>query len=217
MKKVRLFLLLFIVLFLSGCSGVYELTINEDLSVLESATITLDSNSDSFDKVNNLIKLYDIPEEDYTIKESENSLRVSFSKKFSSFDEYVLNSKLYPNLVSNIYYTLVDKKLTIDAPAIFSTGIKNNDYIVNNYDIGLLKINIQTPLKVLNENSDESDSGIYAWNIKNGDSKKDIKIEISTEPYSNKYKYIIILGIISLITISFSVLAIIRFRKAKKI
>ncbi|MBQ3475750.1 MAG: hypothetical protein IJH20_06250 [Bacilli bacterium] len=217
MKKVRLFLLLFIVLFLSGCSGVYELTINEDLSVLESATITLDSNSDSFDKVNNLIKLYDIPEEDYTIKESENSLRVSFSKKFSSFDEYVLNSKLYPNLVSNIYYTLVDKKLTIDAPAIFSTGIKNNDNIVNNYDIGLLKINIQTPLKVLNENSDESDSGIYAWNIKNGDSKKDIKIEISTEPYSNKYKYIIILGIISLITISFSVLAIIRFRKAKKI
>ena len=159
----------------------------------------------------------DIPEEDYTIKESENSLRVSFSKKFSSFDEYVLNSKLYPNLVSNIYYTLVDKKLTIDAPAIFSTGIKNNDNIVNNYDIGLLKINIQTPLKVLNENSDESDSGIYAWNIKNGDSKKDIKIEISTEPYSNKYKYIIILGIISLITISFSVLAIIRFRKAKKI
>ena len=140
MKKVRLFLLLFIVLFLSGCSGVYELTINEDLSVLESATITLDSNSDSFDKVNNLIKLYDIPEEDYTIKESENSLRVSFSKKFSSFDEYVLNSKLYPNLVSNIYYTLVDKKLTIDAPAIFSTGIKNNDNIVNNYDIGLLKI-----------------------------------------------------------------------------
>lgn len=217
MKKVRLFLLLFIVLFLSGCSGVYELTINEDLSVLESATITLDSNSDSFDKVNNLIKVYDIPEEDYTIKESENSLRVSFSKKFSSFDEYVLNSKLYPNLVSNIYYTLVDKKLTIDAPAIFSTGIKNNDNIVNNYDIGLLKINIQTPLKVLNENSDESDSGIYAWNIKNGDSKKDIKIEISTEPYSNKYKYIIILGIISLITISFSVLAIIRFRKAKKI
>ena len=95
--------------------------------------------------------------------------------------------------------------------------IPNNDNIVNNYDIGLLKINIQTPLKVLNENSDESDSGIYAWNIKNGDSKKDIKIEISTEPYSNKYKYIIILGIISLITISFSVLAIIRFRKAKKI
>ena len=217
MKKIKIVLLLVVIILMSGCSGVYELTINEDLSVTESASFSLNQNETTYDKALELLKKYDISEEDSSVKSSDNIIKVSFTKKFSSIEDYILNSKIYPNITNNINYSNADRNLSMDTTAIFSTGIKNNDNIVNNYDIGLLKINIQTPLHVKDSNADEVDSGIYTWNIKNGDSKKHIKLDIGTESFSENYKYIIILAVIAIIIISFAVIGLSRYKTARKI
>ena len=217
MKKIKMCLILFLVIFLSGCSGVYELTINEDLSIIEKASLSIKKEDYTYDKILDLLKEYNVSETDYSINTTDNMVKVSFTKKFESFDDYVLNSKLYPNIVNSINYKNVDKRFSIDTSAIISSSMKNNDNIYNNYDIDLLMIKIQTPLKVLSSNADDNAYDTDTWNFKNGVSKKDIRIEISTESFSNNLRYILVLTIIGLIVVIFSVLAIIRFKKANKI
>ena len=217
MKKYKLLLLLFVVIFLSGCSGVYEITINKDLSITEEVNFSITQKDETYDKVIELLNKYDVNEEDYSIKATDSAIKVSYKKNFDSIEDYILNSKLYPSFVNDINYSNDNGKLDIEAISLFSTGKKDNENIINNYDIDLLRINIQTSLNVIENNADESAYDVYTWNIKNGDSRKNIKIEIGTESFSNSIRYILLLVLILGIVVTISVIAFFRFRKAKKI
>ena len=67
MKKFKILFLFFVAIILTGCSGVYNITINEDLTVTEDVSLSLDKQDGTYDKALELIKEYGVDEEDYSI------------------------------------------------------------------------------------------------------------------------------------------------------
>lgn len=216
MKRFKICIIFLFIVLLSGCSGVYDITINEDLSVTESVNITLEKQEETYERVMILLESYGISTDDYTVSDLESTVKVSYTKNFDSIEDYILNSKLYPELFGNIDYTYDDRKLSINTSGVFST---NNDssYVVNNFNTELLKININTPLTITSSNADEQTSDYSSWVIRQGDNSKEISITIDADKVGNRYKSVIVLIVMGLIIGVFGVLAFLKFRKSNKI
>ena len=80
MKKIKIFMFLFSILLLSGCSVEYDLTLNDDLTVNEKVVATektkrMESYTRQKDKqaVNYLFDMYKRPNEDISITSRENN------------------------------------------------------------------------------------------------------------------------------------------------
>ena len=57
MKKIKVIILLFSIILLSGCSGTYNIKINEDLSIEENVNFTIPKDNDSYEKQLNYLKI----------------------------------------------------------------------------------------------------------------------------------------------------------------
>jgi hypothetical protein len=218
MKKLKILFILFVAITLTGCSGVYNLTINEDLTVTEEVNLSLDKQDNTYDLALELIKEYGVEEDDYSIEDAKDTVKLKFTKKFESVEEYIVKSKLYTELFPEIKLLNEDRKMTLEADGVFNTNLENKENVVDSFNIELLKINIDTPLNVISNNADEITDGIYTWNIKNGDNTKKIHLELSTASVSQTYKSVIIIIVICLIIggiIAYSILNYIKGRKLK--
>ncbi|MBR3116536.1 MAG: hypothetical protein IKF36_01520 [Bacilli bacterium] len=217
MKKIKVCILLLLTIILSGCSGVYNVTINEDLTVTEDVVLSVEKQEETYDKIVELIKEYDVNEEDFSIEDKDNIVQVKFVKKFMSVEDYIINSKLYPELFGEIKYSNSDRKITINAESVFDLNNEARDNVVNSFNVELLNINFNTPLRVESINAEEENDNTYTWTIKNGDTHKSINIVIGTSAVSSLYKPIIVIALILLIVIGFAVYALNNYRKARKI
>lgn len=217
MKKFKILFLFFVAIILTGCSGVYNITINEDLTVTEDVSLSLDKQDGTYDKALELIKEYGVDEEDYSIEDARDIIKIKFIKRFESVEEYIVKSKLYHELFPEIKLLNDDRKMTLVADGIFYANAENKENVVDSFNIELLKINFDTPLNIISENADEITDGIYTWSIKNGDNAKKIKVELSTAAVSNKYKSVIVIIIICLIVGAMAAYAIRNFVKGKKL
>ena len=217
MKKFKILFLFFVAIILTGCSGVYNITINEDLTVTEDVSLSLDKQDGTYDKALELIKEYGVDEEDYSIEDARDIIKIKFIKRFESVEEYIVKSKLYHELFPEIKLLNDDRKMTLVADGIFYANAEKKENVVDSFNIELLKINFDTPLNIISENADEITDGIYTWSIKNGDNAKKIKVELSTAAVSNKYKSVIVIIIICLIVGAMAAYAIRNFVKGKKL
>lgn len=200
MKKIKYILILIIVLLFTGCSGNYNLTFNKDLSLTEELNVNIDNKENTYETTYSLFEKAGIDPDKYEILIVEDKVRIKYKEKYSSFEKYYLDSKLYKMLFENIEYKKDNKGMVINTKSILKLDDKDNQNIINSYDISDLKINISTPFSVNDSNADSIKDNTYTWILNSKDTYKDISIDFSYQQ-DNVY------GLIMLIAIGIAVIA----------
>ena len=146
-KKLKIFIIGILLILVTGCSGNYNLKINDDMSIDEELYLTIDNTNNTYTKTLKIFKENNIPEKDYEVVLSDNNVRITYNKKYDSMEEYILDSKIYHELIdeiqfnkSNDYIDLyVNQKLKLSNDNIKSNG-------TNLVDLDVLQINIEARL-----------------------------------------------------------------------
>lgn len=201
MRKIKYILLIFAILLFAGCSGNYNLTINKDLTVNEELNILINNDETTYETTLLLFDQADIDSDKYEVAILDDEVNIKYKEKYSSFEDFYLNSKLYKTLFDNLEYSIDNKGLSLNTKSNFKLDDNDNQNIVNSYDIDELKINIKTPFYVKENNADSNKDNTYTWILNKDDTFKDIKMDLS-------YKTDTLYGIVILSLIGIATLAI---------
>lgn len=213
MKKL---LILICLLFLTGCSVNYEITlknnrIKERLTIVEKDKSLFDAENDtgwtlreSFDMLANE-ELDDFSVLDYSVESlnSDTQLGVEY---YSDSTESLINSSAINQCYSNPKLEINDNIVT------FNTG---NDFTCYDYYENLETINVVlvTDYKVISSNAEIVDGNKYIWNITKDGNKN---IEISYEQYFFEDSYLgTIIFVIALVVI-FSLVTLYIYKKKRE-
>ena len=185
-KKLKIFIIGILLILVTGCSGNYNLKINDDMSIDEELYLTIDNTNNTYTKTLKIFRENNIPEKDYEVVLSDNNVRITYNKKYDSMEEYILDSKIYHELIdeiqfnkSNDYIDLyVNQKLKLSNDNIKSNG-------TNLVDLDVLQINIENPFSVNYTNAEIVNDNVYTWTIKKGDIEK--KIQMQFKPSLNVF------------------------------
>lgn len=217
-KKLKIFIIGILLILVTGCSGNYNLKINDDMSIDEELYLTIDNTNNTYTKTLKIFKENNIPEKDYEVVLSDNNVRITYNKKYDSMEEYILDSKIYHELIdeiqfnkSNDYIDLyVNQKLKLSNDNIKSNG-------TNLVDLDVLQINIENPFSVNYTNAEIVNDNVYTWTIKKGDIEKKIKMQFKPSLNVFPYKQVAVLStvIICSLIIIFTIYR--RYKKRQKI
>ncbi len=218
-KKLKIFIIGILLILVTGCSGNYNLKINDDMSINEELYLTIDNSNNAYTKTLKIFKGNNIPEDDYEVVLSDNNVRITYNKKYDSIEEYLLNSKVYHELIdeiqfnkSNNYIDLyVNQKLKVSN----DNGIKMNG--TNLVDLDVLQINIENPFDVNFSNAEIVNDNVYTWTIKKGDTEKKIQMQFKPSLNIFPYKQVAVLStvIVCILIIIFTIYG--RYKKRQKI
>lgn len=217
-KKLKIFIIGILLILVTGCSGNYNLKINDDMSIDEELYLTIDNTNNTYTKTLKIFKENNIPEKDYEVVLSDNNVRITYNKKYDSMEEYILDSKIYHELIdeiqfnkSNDYIDLyVNQKLKLSNYNIKSNG-------TNLVDLDVLQINIENPFSVNYTNAEIVNDNVYTWTIKKGDIEKKIQMQFKPSLNVFPYKQVAVLStvIICSLIIIFTIYR--RYKKRQKI
>lgn len=217
-KKLKIFIIGILLILVTGCSGNYNLKINDDMSIDEELYLTIDNTNNAYTKTLKIFKENNIPEKDYEVVLSDNNVRITYNKKYDSMEEYILDSKVYHELIdeiqfnkSNDYIDLyVNQKLKLSNDSIKSNG-------TNLVDLDVLQINIENPFDVNFSNAEIINDNVYTWTIKKGDIEK--KFQMQFKPSLNVFPYKQVAVLSTVIICSLIIIFIIyrRYKKRQKI
>lgn len=218
-KKLKIFVIGILLILVTGCSGNYNLKINDDMSINEELYLIIDNSNNAYTKTLKIFKENNIPEDDYEVVLSDNNVRITYNKKYDSIEEYLLNSKVYHELIdeiqfnkSNNYIDLyVNQKLKVSN----DNGIKMNG--TNLVDLDVLQINIENPFDVNFSNAEIVNDNVYTWTIKKGDTEKKIQMQFKPSLNIFPYKQVAVLStvIVCILIIIFTIYG--RYKKRQKI
>lgn len=216
MKNIKKIIILLFVILLTGCSGTYNLKFNDDLSIKEELNVEIPSTEENKQKTLDLFKNNKINNKKYSIKSSNNRLKIKYSEEYISIEDYIVNSNLYHLLFDSISYDKTDKYIEVEAKN--ALDLKNNSiYKVNNYDISLFQINLESTHKILSSNYDQKEGNIYSWTIDENTKEKEINFKISTDYYKNRIVYLVPLIIIGLVMVISFIYLYNRIRKTNRL
>ena len=217
-KKLKIFIIGILLILVTGCSGNYNLKINDDMSINEELYLTIDYTNYAYTKTLIIFIETNIPEKDYEVVLSDNNVRITYNKKYDSMEEYILDSKIYHELIdeiqfnkSNDYIDLyVNQKLKLSNDNIKSNG-------TNLVDLDVLQINIENPFSVNYTNAEIVNDNVYTWTIKKGDIEKKIQMQFKPSLNVFPYKQVAVLStvIICSLIIIFTIYR--RYKKRQKI
>ena len=226
MKK-KFLLVLIMILFCAGCKVKYNIKINEDGTVEETAVAS--ETPEFYDEythtsvglvISRILSQYEdiLNEKKYDVKTNvyvNNDSGVTLTKKYNDFKEYIGNSILYTQFTDKIDYTEDGDKITINAKGKFSKSEQNQDY----FYIDESSIIITVPYKVLDNNADKVQGNTYIWNFdKKSNKDKEIKLVYSKSKIDNlniDYSVIIVIGVIILLAI-ISIFICLKFNTSRK-
>ena len=103
-KRLKIFIISILLILVTGCSGNYNLKINDDMSINEELYLTIDNSNNAYTKTLKIFKENNIPEKDYEVVLSDNNVRITYNKKYNSIEEYLLDSKIYHELIDEIQF-----------------------------------------------------------------------------------------------------------------
>lgn len=217
-KKLKIFIIGILLILVTGCSGNYNLKINDDMSIDEELYLTIDNTNNAYTKTLKIFKENNIPEKDYEVVLSDNKVRITYNKKYDSMEEYILDSKVYHELIdeiqfnkSNDYIDLyVNQKLKLSNDSIKANG-------TNLVDLDVLQINIENPFDVNFSNAEIVNDNVYTWTIKKGDIEKKFQMQFKPSLNVFPYKQVAVLStvIICSLIIIFTIYR--RYKKRQKI
>lgn len=219
----RVFLILFLVIMISGCSVDYKLKINKDLSLNEKTTVSENTNrmkSRTNLNVDQSVKyLYDIYKLDgmadgnYSITSSDATTTVLVNNSYKSIEDFVdrfktdITYKTFYYKEKDYIHFQIDQVIPIDSKA-------SNRPVYDD-----ITFSLEVPFEVIDNNADKISGNTYIWYIKADSPRlKSIRIEFKPNKYKNKvsllfgkdkegnnksvsfgYEYIILAGIIIII------------------
>lgn len=217
MKKVKYILMLFIIILLSGCSGTYNLTINKDFSVNENLKLKVDRNDETYDRTINLFKNNKISKKKYKVSVTKKNVEIKYNEKYNSIEEYILNSKLYHQFFDRIDYTYKDGKLKISGNSLLYLQKNSSENIINDNNISLIQININSPFYVEQSNADSTNDKTLTWNLDKETRNKDVNMILNVEKSRNNIREVLLLGSLITIILGSVIVLILRFYNSKKI
>ncbi len=188
MGKLKL-LFMFCLLLLTGCTADYKITIKEDNKITEtivfkekkdilltySSTVSMYLNSE-LKNINNESK-YD----NYNKKVKEDSLYGigEGERNYTSYDDYKNNSTIIKEMFKDVSITETDNKIIISMKPV-DEFVYLEDTSLYSSLLDEVNIEINSPYNVLENNSDKTIDNSYVWNIKKGETLKDIYIVFDT-------------------------------------
>lgn len=200
MRKIKYVLVILIVLLFTGCSGNYNLTFNKDLTVNEELNVSIDNIDDNYEKTHQLFENGNIDRDKYEIVIIDDKVNIRYKEKYKSFADYYLNSNLYKMIFEEIEYKKDNTGMSIKAETNLKLDDKDNQNIINSYDINDLKINITIPFSVNKSNASSVKDNTYTWVLNKNDTYKNISIDYSYK--EDKLYGIVILSLIGIAVIS---------------
>ena len=216
MKKIKVLILFLGIILLTGCSGTYNLKINEDLTVEENIDFTISSNNDAYNKTLKLFEDNNISKDKYDVVASDKNVKITYNETYDSIEDYIINSKLYKNLFDTINYENNGKEINISTSSVFKLDDSDSEFITEENNISLLQINVETPYKVVESNAENISDNIYSWTLNKDTTNKDIDFKINIRNKANSYISIIVLSLIGVIVVGTITVIIIRIIKRQK-
>ena len=222
MKNIKRLVLGIVVIFLSGCSVDYKLTINNDLSVNETIVATeytkqMDkkTNLKGEEAVNYLYDMFRRNDSNETMFYNEDGVYTiaTVNESYSSLSDF--KDKFFSDLFDPLTITEKDNEITLSAPQIKKLGNVGSRNLL--YDE--VKITIEVPYKVTNSNADSVYGNKYVWNIKENEDLKKIELTFDSSRSNESFivkvrsknvniKYSYILAGVFVITISAIILIV---------
>lgn len=187
--KLKFAFLISFLLLVSGCEGTYQITINKDLSVKESMTMTeersvIETYTNKFNQYGNVL-ITDLKEvyPNYSMNSqaNENSLDGSGTKTFQTLELYASDSALKKTAFKTVNITTADNLVTIQL----------KDFDINNYLLTSdeiygavfkeLTLEIKSTYQVENSNAEEVDKeeNIYRWKFTENKLPEEINLVIN--------------------------------------
>lgn len=217
-KKIKYIVISVLLLLVTGCSGNYNVKINEDMSVNEELYLTIENKEGLYQKTLKIFNDNNIKEKDYEVVLSDDNLKITYNASYNSIEEYILNSKVYHQLIDNIelnksnnYVDLyVNEKLKLS-----NFNMKQNG--TNLTDLDVLQVNIENPFEVNFSNAELVTDNVYTWTIKNGDIEKNIQMQFKPSLDIFPYRQVIVLSVVIICFVIIGVSIYIRYKKSQKI
>lgn len=217
-KKIKYIVISVLLLLVTGCSGNYNVKINEDMSVNEELYLTIENKEGLYQKTLKIFNDNNVKEKDYEVVLSDDNLKITYNASYNSIEEYILNSKIYHQLIDNIelnksnnYVDLyVNEKLKLS-----NLNMKQNG--TNLTDLDVLQVNIENPFEVNFSNAELVTDNVYTWTIKNGDIEKKIQMQFKPSLDIFPYRQVIVLSVVIICFVIIGVSIYIRYKKSQKI
>ena len=197
-KYIKLLFIGIILILLTGCSGNYNLKIKEDLTVKEELELTIEKESDTYEKTLKIFEKNGIDNSKYTVVTSGDEVQIKYKESYNSIEDYIVNSKVYPQMVNKIEYNKKDGY--VDLYASENLKIKNSiteDSGTNLLDFDVIQLNVENPFKINVTNAEMINGNTYTWSITKD--KPDFKFQMQFKPTINKIPYRPIIVLIVLI------------------
>lgn len=215
MKKIRILVISLLLFLFCGCSGNYNLTINDDLTFNEELDIYIESDNNNYEKTISLLEKAEIDSNKYEVYVDDGKVYINYKEEYDTLEDYLLNSKLYHVLFDTVDYSKDNVGMTINTENNFKLDDKGSNEVVNSYDIDNLKINIKMPFYMNKSNEDSKQNDIYTWEINKNDTKKEINMDFSYKKASTLS--IVLIVLLAIVAITFVALIIRNLIKSNKI
>lgn len=216
MKKIKILLLILTVIVLTGCRGEYNLTVNKDLTLNEKVNLYVENVNDNYDKTLNLFEKNNIDDSNYSITQNDEYINIKYEETFKNFEDYFLNSKFYSRFVSDEDYKKDNKRITFSGVSILKLNDNVSDSDLNNtFNISDLKINLNIPFIIRDNNADEINNKTLTWNLDSEDTYR--KFEFKFDYLKNNNLYVIIIILCSAIVLVSGFIFIRNYLKEKRL
>lgn len=199
MRKLKYIILIIIVLFISGCSGKYNLTFDKNLNLTEELNVYIENENDNYERTYQLLDQAGVSKDKYDVVVEGDKINITYKETYPTFEDYYLDSKLYRMLFEEIEFNKSNTGMDIKAESNLKLDDKNNINIINAYDINDFDINIKLPFSVKDNNADEVKSGIYTWKLKSSDTFKEINIKFDYK--NDNVRSIVLIALVSVVSL----------------
>lgn len=214
--KFKRFMLLILILLFSGCSVDYNVDFNENLSVSEKVNIMIPDSDENYSRAVDLFELNNIPKEDYKVTRVFDEIKIVYTKKYKSIEDYILNSKVYKQSSSKILLNKNDTTTTLSTNINFSdNNISTNKD--NNFKIDYLKLSVNSKLPVVSSTADKKEKNKYVWEYNKDSKEKNIKLEFKNQPSFMTYKSVAVIFLIVISSIIIAKIILSRLKDSERI
>jgi len=199
MRKLKYIILIIMVLFISGCSGKYNLTFDKNLNLTEELNVYIENENDNYERTYQLLDQAGVSKDKYDVVVEGDKINITYKETYPTFEDYYLDSKLYRMLFEEIEFNKSNTGMDIKTESNLKLDDKNNINIINAYDIDDFDINIKLPFSVKENNADEVKSGIYTWKLKSSDTFKEINIKFDYK--NDNVRSIVLIALVSVVSL----------------
>ena len=212
-KYIKLIFIGIILVLLTGCSGNYNLKINKDLTINEELELTLEKESETYEKTLKIFEDNNIDTSKYKVVTSGDEVQITYKENYNSIEDYIVNSKVYPQLVDKIEYNKKDGyvDLYVDENLKVKNSVTDN-IGTNLLDFDVIQVNIINPFKINVTNAELQNEDTYTWSLTKAN--PDLKVQMQFRPTMNRIPYRPIIVLVVIVLSSF--ILIYRFSKRFK-